>query len=134
MTIGTSTFSQVLPGAITKSYIATAAYEANTIATAPDSSGEVTTATSGAGFGVFANSGDAGTRAQVVTFGPALLKFGGTVAQGGGVVATTGGEGLAAAAGVACRIRLSADAKQLNQVIDGDIAEVLVGVGSLADA
>lgn len=131
--IGESTFSQVLPGARTKRYTASAAFLAQTISTAPDSSGEVTTATSGSGYGVFANSGSAGDSAEVVVEGPALLKFGATVAVGAAVIAGAGGEGApAGGTGVKSIIRLTPDSPQLNQVVDGDVAEVTVGVGAVS--
>ncbi len=131
--IGESTFSQVLPGARTKRYTAAAAFAAQTISTAPDSSGQVTTATSGSGYGVFANSGDAGDSAEVVIEGPALLKFGATVAAGAAVIAGTGGKGNpAGGTGVKSIIRLTPDSPQANQAIADEVAEVTVGVGAVS--
>jgi hypothetical protein len=132
--MGASQFPNILPGAVAKSYPATAAFVQSTIATAPDSNGEVDTATSGAGFGVFATSGDAGDLAVVVTEGRALLTLGGTVAQNGSIVATTAGKGLAAGTSVLSRIRMAADSKQANQGVANDLVEVIIGVGGVTPA
>lgn len=122
-----STFPNVLPFAVIKRYPASAAVAANTFVDHDGADGTVSTATSGEGYGISTNSAAIGEDVDVVVFGPAYLKFAGTVAAGGSIVATTAGAGLAAGTEVASRVLCTPDSKAGAGYVSGNLGFVIVG-------
>lgn len=125
--MATSSQARVLPGAVVMVHVASAAVTALTIVDHDGANGTVSTATSGSGYGIAANDAALGEDVYVVVFGPAELKFGGTVAAGGSIVATTGGEGLAAGTSAVSKILCTPDKKAGAGYVNDDIGRVVVG-------
>lgn len=128
-----SNFSQVLPGALTVSYVVTTAVGFGCAVGYPDANGEVAAAASGAILGVAANEVAIGELCTVVFSGPAYVKLAGTVTWASNVMLkpTTAGEFVAAAANETSQVRVVPFPQNGASGVDNDIIQALVGVGAV---
>lgn len=126
--MATSNQAQILDGAVILRYPASAAVVSGTIVNHDGANGTVSTATSGDGYGIACNDAAIGGDVYVCVFGPAKLKFGGTVTAGASIVATTAGAGLAAGAAAKSRIVCTPDSKAGASYVSGDVGYVLIGI------
>lgn len=126
--MATSQQARILPGAVVRVYVANGAVTLGAIVNHDGANATVSVATSGAGYGVAANDAATGEDVYVVVFGPAYVKFGGTVAADGLVIATTAGAGTAAGTSAKSKILCTPDAKAGAGYVSGDLGFVVVGV------
>jgi hypothetical protein len=128
-----SNFSQVLPGALTCSYVSGGTIGFGCAVGYPDASGIVAAVTSGAILGVAANDVVVGELVTVVFSGPAYTKLAGTVTWASNVMLkpTTAGEFVAAAANETSQVRVVPFPQNGASGVDNDIIQALVGVGAV---
>lgn len=127
-----STFPNIQPGALARTYRASGAIGMGCAVGFPDANGEVDVVTSGPILGVAAAAADADSDVTVVYFGPAFVKLAGTVtwATTPFVTPTTAGEFIAAAANTTSQVRCVPLPANGASGVDNDLIFAVVGVGA----
>jgi hypothetical protein len=127
-----STFPNIQPGALARTYRTSTAIGNGCAVGFPDASGIVAVVTSGPILGVAAAAADADSDVTVVYFGPAFVKLAGTVtwATTPFVTPTTAGEFVAAAANATSQVRCVPLPANGASGVDNDLIFAVVGVGA----